>query len=169
MTFACYKGLLDRTSYCTRRDIQSPLEDWYQGQRQKIMLWQPQIWLFGLSRHSWRSYAHTKESRGNSIPHSSKKLQTIASFYQYDQLLPWHVEKALWASRPINCIHFQKRQIRLERRVLKVFQCYQTCDRTWSIVGLPGLQGSVWNTYWCFEIKNWRSNIPKGQAHRFLF
>ena len=76
-----------------------------------------------------------------------KKTQTIASVYRYDQLLPLHVEKELWSSCPINCLNFQKRQIRLERQASKVFWCYQTCDRTWSIVGLPGLQCSVWNTY----------------------
>ena len=102
-------------------------------------------------------------------PSQFQKLAIIASVYRHDQLLPWHVAKALWASRPINCINFQKRQIQLERRAPKVFRCYQICDRTWSIVELPWLQSSVWNTYWCFEITTWRSHIPKGQAHCFLF
>ena len=39
------------------------------------------------------------------------------------------------------------------------FWCYQTCDRTWSIVGVPVLQWSVWNTYWCFQATNWRSAL----------
>ena len=133
------------------------------------MLWHPQIWLFGLSRHSWRGYAHTKESRGHSSPRSPKNLQTVASVYRYDQLLLWHVVKVLRASLPINCLNLQKRQIQLERRAPKVFWCYQTCDRTWSIVFLLGLQWPVWNTYWCFQTKNWRSRILKGQSHRFLF
>ena len=70
---------------------------------------------------------------------------------------------------PINCLNFQERQMQLERRAPKVFWCYQTCDRTWIIVDLPGLQCFVWNTYWCFQNTNWRSHIPKGQAHHFLF
>ena len=75
------------------------------------------------------SYAHTKESRGNSNPCSSKNSQTIASVYRHDQLLLWHVAKALWSSCPINCINFQKRQILLERRATKVFWCYQMYDK----------------------------------------
>ena len=168
-SFSCHKILLDRTSYCPQRDVCPLLEGLDQGQRRQVMLWRPQILILGLSRLLWRSYDHTKESRGNSIPRSSKNSQTIASVYRHDQLLPWHVAKALWDSCPINCINFQKRQIRLERRAPKVFRCYQTCDRTWSIVGLPGIQCSVWNTYWCFEITTWRSHIPKRQAHHFLF
>ena len=159
--FACYKRLLDRTSYCPQRDVHPPPEGWAQGQRQIIMLWRPKIWLFGLSRHSWRVYAHTKESLGHSIPCISKKLQTIASVYQYDKFLRWHVAKTLWDSRPITCLNFQKRQIRLERRAPKVFWWYQTCDRMWSIVCLPRLQRSIFNTYWCFQTTNWRSRIPK--------
>ena len=61
--FACYKRILKRTSYCPQRDVHPPPEVWDQGQRQQIMLWRPQIWLFGLSRHLWRGYAHTKESQ----------------------------------------------------------------------------------------------------------
>ena len=95
--------------------------------------------------------------------------QTTASVYQYDQLLLWHVAKALWASRPINCINFQKCQIWLERQAPKVCWSYQKCDRMWSIVELPGLQCSVWNTFWCFQTTTWRSHIPKGQAYHFLF
>ena len=79
----CYKSLLDRTSYCPRRDVHPPPEGWAQGQRQKILLWRPQIWLFWLSRHSWRSYAHTKESQGNSSPHSSKKLRQFIGMINF--------------------------------------------------------------------------------------
>ena len=138
-TFACNKRLLDRTSYCPWRDVHPPPEGWAQGQHQQIMLWCPQIWPFGLSRHLWRGYAHTKESQDHSSPRSSKNLQTIASVHRYDQLLPWHVAKAFRASRAINCLNLQKRQIQLERRAPKVFWCYQACERTWSIVGLTGL------------------------------
>ena len=133
------------------------------------MLWRPQIWLFELSHHLWRGYDHTKESWGHSIPRSPKNLQTIASIYRYDHLLSWHVAKALWPSCSINCLNLQKRQIRLERWAPKVFWCYQTCDRIWSIFWLPRLQWSVWITYWCFQTTKWRSHIPKGQSHRFLF
>ena len=164
----CYKRLLDITSYFPQRYVHRPPEGWAQSQRQKIMLWRQQIWLFGLSRHSWRGYAHTKENRGYSSPRSSKKLQTTASIYQYDQLLPWHVAKGIWDSCPIKCLNFQKRQIQLERRSQKVFWWYQTCDGTLIIVGLHRLQCSDWNTYWCFQTTNWCIHTPKGQAHRFL-
>ena len=132
------------------------------------MLLRPQIWLFGLSRHLWQGYDHIKTIQGHSSPRSPKNLPIIGSLYRYDRFLPWHVEKALWSSRPINCRKFPKRQIRLERWAQTVFWCYQTCDKTLSIVGLPRLQWSVWNTYWFFQTTNWRSNIPKGQFHRFL-
>ena len=168
-TFTCYKRLLDRKSYYLQRDVHPPPEGWAQFKRQQIMLWGPQIWIFWLSRHLWRGYDHTKESWGHSSPRSPKNSQTIASVYRYDQLLLWHVAKAIWASCPINCLKFEKRQIRLERRAPKVFWCYQTCDRTWSIVGITGLQCSIWNTYWCFQTTNWRSHISNGQAHCFLF
>ena len=59
--FACYKRLLDRKYDCPQIDVHPHPEGWAQGQRQKIMLWRPQIWLFGLSRHLWRGYAHTKK------------------------------------------------------------------------------------------------------------
>ena len=136
---------------------------------QQIILWRPQNWLFGLSRHSWLGYAHTKESRGHSSPHIRKNLQTIESVHWYDQLLSWHVAKTLWDSCLINFPNLQKCQIQLEILAPKQFWCYQTCDRTWSVVGLPGLQCSVWNTYWFFQTTNWLSHIPKGQSHRFLF
>ena len=105
--FACYKRLLYITSYCLRGYVHLPPEGWAQGQCQQIMIWRPQIWLFGLSRHSWLGYDHNKESRGHSSPRSSRKSQTIASVYQYDQLITWHVVKALWASLPINWLNFQ--------------------------------------------------------------
>ena len=95
-------------------------------------------------------------------PSQFQKLAKIASVYWYDQLLSWHVAKALWASLPMNCLNSPKRQIQLERRPPKLFWCYQTCDRTWRIFGLPRLQYSVWNTYWYFQTTNWRSHIPKG-------
>ena len=101
-------------------------------------------------------------------PSQSQNIAKIASVYWYYQLLSWHVGKALRASCPINCLNFQKRQIWLERRAQKLFLCYQTCDRTWIIVGPPGLQCSVWNKYWWFQTTNWRSNIPKGQAHNLI-
>ena len=102
--FACYKKLLDRKSYCPQIFVHLPPEGWDQGQRQQIIIWLPQIWLFGLPRHSWQSYALTKESRGHSISHSFQNLQTIASVYQYDLLIPWQLEKLLWASRPITSL-----------------------------------------------------------------
>ena len=74
------KSTRERTSYCTWSDVHPPPEGWAQDQRQKIMLWRPQIWLFGLSRHSWRSYAHTKESRGHSSPRSSKTRKQLRQF-----------------------------------------------------------------------------------------
>ena len=69
-----------RTSYCPQRDVHLPPEGWAQGQRQQIMLWRPNIWIFGLSRHSWQSNAHIKEIRGHSSPHSSKKPQKLRQF-----------------------------------------------------------------------------------------
>ena len=126
------------------------------------MLRRPKLLIFKLSRHSWRRYSHTKEIRGHSSPRSPKELQNIVSVHRYDQLLFWHVGKTLWAYCPIRCFN-------LERRAPKVFWCYQTCDRTWSIVGLTGLQCSVWNTYWCFQTTDWCSHLPKGQSRRFLF
>ena len=77
--------------------------------------------------------------------------------------------KMLRSSCPINCFNLQKRQIRLERRAPKVFWCYQTCDRKWSIFGLTVLQYSVSNTYWRFQAIYWCSHLQKGQAHCFLF
>ena len=133
------------------------------------MFWRPQNWLFGLSRHSWRVYAYTKESLGHSSPLSPKNSQTIASVHRYYQLISWHVAKVLWASCPVNCLNLQKHKIRLEKWAPKIFWYYQTCDRKWSIVDLPVLQCSVWNTYWCFQTTNWRSHILKRQAHCFLF
>ena len=56
-----------------------------------------------------------------------------------------------------------------ERRAPKVFWCYQLCDKTWIIFGLPWLQWSVWNTYWFLQNTDWRIHIPKRQAHCFLF
>ena len=47
--FACYKRILDRTYYCHGIDVHPPPEGWTQGQIQQIMIWRPQIWLFGLS------------------------------------------------------------------------------------------------------------------------
>ena len=143
--FPCYKRLLERTSYCHWGDVHPPPEGWDQGQRQKIMLWRPQIWPFGLTRHSWQGYAHTKESRGHSGPHSPKNSQKLRQFIGI-----FNFYRDIW----------QKRQIRMERRASKLFWCYQTCDRTWHIVGLPGLQCSVWNPYWCFQTINLRSHIP---------
>ena len=133
------------------------------------MLWLPQIWLIQLLCHLWQGYDHTKECRGHSSPRSSKNSQNIASVYRYDQLLSWHVAKVFWDSCPINCFNIQKRQIRLETRAPKVFWCYQTCDRTWIIVGLTKHRCSVWNTYWWLQTKNSRIHIPKRQAHCFLF
>ena len=144
--FECYKRLLDRTLYFPQRDVHPPPEGWSLGQRQQIMLWSPQNWLVGLSRHLWRGYDNTKESGGHPSPCSTKDLQTIGSVFRYDQILSWHVAKALWASCPINWFNLQKRQIWQERWEPKVFLFYQICDRTWSIVGLPRLQWSVWNT-----------------------
>ena len=92
-TFACHKGLLDRTSYCPRRYVHPPPEGWAQGQLRKIMLWRPQIWMLGLSSHSWQCYTHTKESQVHSIPCSTKYSQTIASVHRYDQFISCHVEK----------------------------------------------------------------------------
>ena len=112
---------------------------------------------------------HTKESWGHLSPRSSKNSQIIASVHQHDLLISWYVVKALWASCPINCLNFQKRQIWLERRAPIFFWYYQTCDRTWSIAGPPGLQCSVLNIYWCIQATNWHSCIPKGQARCFLF
>ena len=119
--FAYYKRLLDIIYYYPQIDVDPPPEGWAQGQSQQIIIWRPQVWIFGLSRHSWRGYAHTKESRGHSSPRSSKNLQKIALVYRYDQHLLWHVAKWLWDSCPINCLNFQKRQIRLERWAPKVF------------------------------------------------
>ena len=112
---------------------------------------------------------HTKESWGHSIPCSPKDSQIIAPVHQYNQFLSLHVTKILWASWPINCFNLQERQILVERRAPKVFWCNQTCDGTWIIAGLPGLQCSVLNTYWCFQTTNWCSHIPKEQANCFLF
>ena len=75
--FLCYKRLLDITYYCPQRDVHPPPEVWAQGQRQKIMLWRPQIWLFGLSRHLCQSYAHTKEVKAIqalAVPKTRKQL-----------------------------------------------------------------------------------------------
>ena len=169
MTSCMLQKALGQIILLSSKIFHPPPEGWAQGQQQKILLWRPQIWLFGLSRHSWWGYAHTKRSWGNLSHRSSKNSQTIASVYWYDQLLPWHVAKAIWDYLPVNCINFEKRQIWLERWAPKVIRCYQTCDRTWSIVGLSWLQCNVWNTYWCFKITTWRSHIPKGQANCFLF
>ena len=114
--FACSKIVLDRTSYWTRRYAHPPPEGWSEGQSQQIMLWRPQIWLIGLSRHSWWGYACTKAFWYRSSPSSPKTSHTIASVYQNVQLISWHVEKVLWASYPISCLNFQKRQRQLERR-----------------------------------------------------
>ena len=40
-------------------------------------------------------------------PHSPKDSQTIASVHRYDQLISWHVAKAIWYSFPINCFNLQ--------------------------------------------------------------
>ena len=77
--------------------------------------------------------------------------------------------KMLLASCPINCFNLQKSQTRVERREPRVFWYNKTCNGTWSISGLLGLQCSVWNTYWFLQTTDWCSHIPKGQAHRFLF
>ena len=75
------------------------------------MLWRPQIWILGLSSHSWRCYNHTK----------NKDSQTIASVYRCGQLISLHAENLIWASCPINCLNYHKRQIRQERRAPTVF------------------------------------------------
>ena len=94
-TFACHKRILDKTYYFTLRDVCPPPEGWAQCQRRKVMLRRPQIWIIGLSCHSWRYYTHTKESRCHSSPCSPKDSETIVSVHQYDQLLSWNVEKEL--------------------------------------------------------------------------
>ena len=121
MTFCMLKRLLDRTSYFPWRDSHLPPEGWAQDQRQKIMFRRPQVWILGLSRHSWGCYDDTKEIWGHSPPCSPKDLQTIVSVHWYDQLLLWHVAKGLWASCPSNFFNLQKRQVRLERRSPKLF------------------------------------------------
>ena len=100
------------------------------------------------------------------VPKTCKQLRQFISMIKFYRDR-WQKRSDLLA--PLTCLNFQKCQIRLERQAPNFFRCYQTCYRTWSIVGLSGLQCSVWNTYWCFQTTNWLSHIPKGQAHRFLF
>ena len=95
-------------------------------------------------------------------PSQSQNLAKIASVYRYDQLLSWNIAKAIWYFCPINCLNLQKHQIWPLKQSPKLFWCYQMCYRMWSIFGLPRLQCNVSNTYWCFQTKNWRNNIPKG-------
>ena len=143
--FACHKRILDRKSYCPLRYFFPPQEGWDKGQRRKVMLCRPQIWIIWLSRHLWRCYAHTKEIKGHSSPCSPKYSQAIAPVHRYYQLISWHVAKLLWASYPINFLNLQERQMWMERQAPKVSLCSQTCDMTWVIDGLTILQCSVWN------------------------
>ena len=77
---ACYRSLLDRTSYFPQRYVHPPPEGWAQGQHQKIMLWRPQFWLFVVSHHLWQGYAHTIESLGHLSPRSSKNCKKLRHF-----------------------------------------------------------------------------------------
>ena len=111
---------------------------------------------------------HQRKSR----PFKTSQLQILAKNCASSSV--WSISivicgKTLLASCPINCLNLQAHQIRVERKAPKLFWCNQMCDMTCIISGLPILQCSVWNTYWCIQTTYWCSHIPKGQANWFLF
>ena len=52
------------------------------------MLWRPQIFLFGLSRHLWRVYAHTNKVeaiQALEVPKTRKKLRQFIGMINFSR------------------------------------------------------------------------------------
>ena len=85
--FACYKSILDRTSYFNQRYVKTPPEGLDQGQRQQIMLWRQKIEYLGyhITRDGVMLIPNKVEAiQALAVP---KISQTIVSVYRYDKVL----------------------------------------------------------------------------------
>ena len=84
--YACCKRILDITPYYPQRDVHPLPEVWAQGQRQKIILWCPKIWLFGLPRHLWQCYAirnKVEAIQALAVPKTRKQLSQFIGMINF--------------------------------------------------------------------------------------